>query len=199
MKTEVSWKRRFLRKKFKYMLFVAAVIFVVHQLLYFKQLNRVKGKLIGDSVRHSRFIITNEIISKGNGSMNAKLIQDKTGRNVSLRGTRNMDILKYIPNSQGKFICFVSKTEIDFEKINDNYCDCPEDGSDEPGTNACNNGVFYCGILSSEMKISSYKVNDGVCDCCDGSDEWAEVKLSDSHNDSSGNISYYKSKCQSRC
>ncbi|XP_076648413.1 uncharacterized protein LOC143356536 isoform X2 [Halictus rubicundus] len=109
-----------------------------------------------------------------------------------------MDILKYTSNSQGgKFICFVSKTEIDFEKINDNYCDCPEDGSDEPGTNACNNGVFYCGILSSEMKISSYKVNDGVCDCCDGSDEWAGV--SHLHNDNSENISYYKSKCQNRC
>lgn len=157
MKTEVSWKRRFLRKKFKYTLicvFVVAVIFVVHQLFYFKQLNQaVRGKLISDSVRTSKYIITNKIISKGNeSSMNAKLIQDKNGRIVSLHGTRDMDILKYVPNSEGKFICFVSKTEIDFEKINDNYCDCPEDGSDEPGTNACNNGVFYCRMLSSESK-----------------------------------------------
>lgn len=33
---------------------------------------------------------------------------------------------------------------IPFERLNDNYCDCIEDGSDEPETNACANGVFYC-------------------------------------------------------
>lgn len=37
------------------------------------------------------------------------------------------------------------------------------------------------------IKIPSYKVNDGYCDCCDGSDEWAEVKLSRLNN---GNYFY---------
>ncbi|XP_078046411.1 thiamine pyrophosphokinase 1 [Augochlora pura] len=172
MKTEVSWKRRFLRKKFKYTLicvFVVAIIFVVHQLFYFKQLNQaVVEKLTSESVRTSKYNINNKSL-------------DKVG---TLRGTRDKDQLKYLPNSEEKFICFISKTEIDFVKINDDYCDCPEDGSDEPGTNACNNGVFYCQKSSSQvtLKISSYKVNDGVCDCCDGSDEWGEVKLSHSGN-----------------
>lgn len=32
------------------------------------------------------------------------------------------------------------------------------------------------------ITIPSYKVNDGYCDCCDGSDEWAEVKLPQLNN-----------------
>lgn len=30
--------------------------------------------------------------------------------------------------------------------------------------------------MVSEFVLSS-RVNDGICDCCDGSDEWAEIRL----------------------
>lgn len=30
------------------------------------------------------------------------------------------------------------------DRLNDDYCDCTDDGSDEPETNACVNGAFYC-------------------------------------------------------
>lgn len=56
-------------------------------------------------------------------------------------------------------------------RINDNYCDC-SDGSDEPGTSACANGVFTCQNKGfTPLQLTSSRVDDGVCDCCDGSDE----------------------------
>nr|XP_050869975.1 thiamin pyrophosphokinase 1-like [Vespula vulgaris] len=183
MKSETLCKRRFSRPKSKYILFIVfftGIIFFIHQISYLKELNsEIVGKLITGSVRTSNYIVAGKVRSKWNEPKYSKLIRDKNGRTVSLRGTRNEDITKYLPNARDKFVCFSSKQEIDFIQINDDYCDCPLDGSDEPGTNACNNGTFYCegSSLKFKEKIPSYKVNDGYCDCCDGSDEWAEILL----------------------
>lgn len=69
---------------------------------------------------------------------------------------------------------------------NDDYCDCPLDGSDEPDTSACSGILvqkrrFVCGRRKdagtddAPVWIYASRVNDGIIDCPDGSDEYGHV------------------------
>lgn len=79
-------------------------------------------------------------------------------------------------NPEKDFTCFDGSSTIPFSYVNDDYCDC-FDGSDEPGTSACLNGIFYCTNAGYQpKKIPSTRVNDGICDCCDGTDEYSSNK-----------------------
>lgn len=72
------------------------------------------------------------------------------------------------------FRCFDGSrsSALGLSRVNDNFCDCPLDGSDEPGTAACAAGRFWCkNVGGRAMFMSSSRIDDGVCDCCDGSDE----------------------------
>ncbi|XP_050085307.1 uncharacterized protein LOC126571087 isoform X2 [Anopheles aquasalis] len=99
-----------------------------------------------------------------------------------LRGIRLRDLDRYTePTSMPRapFRCLQTGRELSWDRVNDDYCDCQEDGSDEPSTSACANGRFYCRFQKRhrtgrgrDRSIPSGWVNDGVCDCCDGSDEW---------------------------
>ncbi|KAH8395838.1 hypothetical protein KR215_005886 [Drosophila sulfurigaster] len=96
-----------------------------------------------------------------------------------IRGTRLFDYDAYKPNFEGNFKCLDGSKEIPFKHLNDNYCDCEGDGSDEPSTNACAKGRFYCKYQKRhftgrglDVWVWTSRVNDNVCDCCDGSDEW---------------------------
>lgn len=95
------------------------------------------------------------------------IISDPFGIDPALSSEYSLAI-NQINNS---FTCLDQSMTIPLSSLNDGKCDCP-DGSDEPGTNACLNGHFYCINIGGKAKlIPSHKVNDGVCDCCDGSDE----------------------------
>ncbi|CAG9772891.1 unnamed protein product [Ceutorhynchus assimilis] len=93
-----------------------------------------------------------------------------------VRGTHFKENAFY-KSIEGKFTCIKSGEVIAFDKVNDDYCDCA-DGTDEPGTSACPNGIFYCTNNKKYPKlIPSSKVNDGICDCCDGSEEYNNENL----------------------
>eukprot|EP00041_Stephanoeca_diplocostata_P014984 m.283520 g.283520 ORF g.283520 m.283520 type:complete len:307 (-) comp19880_c0_seq10:262-1182(-) len=80
-----------------------------------------------------------------------------------------------IAQNTSSFSCFDGSKIIPWSAVNDDYCDCPEDGSDEPGTAACQRGHFFCPheVVPEASVLPSYNVNDNFCDCCDGADEWA--------------------------
>ncbi|GAB0100381.1 uncharacterized protein DMENIID0001_164140 [Sergentomyia squamirostris] len=108
---------------------------------------------------------------------------NKDVQKTIVRGIRSVDAHFYLPSERGTFRCISSNQEISFAKVNDDYCDCESDGSDEPSTNACSRGIFYCETPQIHLSgktynhvIPSSRINDGICDCCDGSDEWMQTR-----------------------
>lgn len=87
-----------------------------------------------------------------------------------------------VDGKTGLFACGVPAL-----KLNDEFCDCPLDGSDERNTSACaglvverpdamfrcKTAVFFPSSEARQMDVGVHlsKVNDGVFDCCDGTDE----------------------------
>lgn len=70
---------------------------------------------------------------------------------------------KYVPLKSNTWRCLDGSKDIPWTAVNDDFCDCL-DGSDEPGTSACFNGIFYCqnaGHIGAS--IPSSRVNDGLC------------------------------------
>ncbi|KII62061.1 Glucosidase 2 subunit beta [Thelohanellus kitauei] len=66
-------------------------------------------------------------------------------------------------STNGKFKCLNDGKEVPYVYVNDDYCDC-SDGSDEPGTSACNNGIFWCQNTGHRQKrILSMDVGDKIC------------------------------------
>ncbi|CAF1041247.1 unnamed protein product [Brachionus calyciflorus] len=123
---------------------------------------------------HYSFREDENLITFANLNKNKSLklsIKDMRGINKEMKKL-------YEPNEKGMFKCLTNNQFIDFDKLNDDYCDCLDE-SDEPSTNACQFGKFYCSFqdeLLLNYHIPSSRVDDKICDCCDGSDEKPESK-----------------------
>ncbi|XP_035781654.1 uncharacterized protein LOC118460965 isoform X2 [Anopheles albimanus] len=153
------------------------ILFFVYQLVYIK--------LGADGVPPSPSPVANRVHSSNSGiSQHQYAYIERIGSHerMILRGIRLRDLDRYTePSSMSRapFRCLQTGRELSWDRVNDDFCDCPEDGSDEPSTNACTEGRFYCRFQKRhrtgrgrDRSIPSGWVNDGVCDCCDGSDEW---------------------------
>nr|XP_045583391.1 uncharacterized protein LOC123746138 [Procambarus clarkii] len=149
---------------------------------------------------------------KGESGSVLKEQQPPPARNTGkTKGVSNPDDLVHSQGKKGAgsqaglrttFKCVTSGKVISQSKVNDDYCDCPEDGSDEPRTNACVNGKFSClkFIKAFPESIPSAWVNDGVCDCCDGSDEWKMRKVESALPlQLQEKVGRYLSPCPDRC
>lgn len=119
-----------------------------------------------------------------------------------IRGVFFTKIKDYRPDSNNEFKCRTTDQRIPFEHLNDDYCDCA-DGTDEPSTNACPDGIFYCQTQNKRKQeiftVPSGKVNDGICDCCDGSDEWINGGNKLLSQSSSKHYRRYVSSCPNVC
>ncbi|KAG5458565.1 MAG: glucosidase II beta subunit-like-domain-containing protein [Olpidium bornovanus] len=105
----------------------------------------------------------------------ARLAPRSPGRKTRAPRTRRVERHFYDSQASDTFSCLDGKKTLPWSAVNDDYCDC-EDGSDEPGTSACSNGIFYCANKGHIPGFTlSSRVNDGVCEpeCCDGSDEYS--------------------------
>ena len=56
-------------------------------------------------------------------------------------GVAPSDMAHYQPNPMGLFACLDGQMSISWISVNDDFCDCA-DGSDEPGTGACQNTKY---------------------------------------------------------
>lgn len=100
------------------------------------------------------------------------IARSTSSSSINLLGVSPQD-LSYFSSGSSGIKCRDGSKKFDKARINDDFCDCPGDGTDEPGTSACPNGKFYCGNAGHvPVILFSSRVNDGICDCCDGSDEY---------------------------
>uniref|UniRef100_A0A1L8E1A5 Putative glucosidase 2 subunit beta isoform x2 n=1 Tax=Nyssomyia neivai TaxID=330878 RepID=A0A1L8E1A5_9DIPT len=173
VKKESIYKKPFYKQKLRLTfcgVIVVSFVYISYQIIYMAQLQ-------SDSSNK-------RIISPSQESASVeRWIPSRDIERTVIRGIRSVDSHFYLPSERGTFRCISSGHEISFAKVNDDYCDCVSDGSDEPSTNACSLGIFYCETPQVHISgktynhvIPSSRINDGICDCCDGSDEWMPTR-----------------------
>lgn len=150
IKKENLYHKPFYKQKLKMtmlgVLFMG-IVFLAYQLFYINQL-QLNGPGRTTQQQHStRHIIADDdddSSSVHQPAADAGPFSDPDRDAITLvRGVRREDLARYVPNANHTFRCWRSGELLNEWKVNDDYCDC-EDRSDEPSTNACVGGVFYC-------------------------------------------------------
>ncbi|XP_018783505.1 PREDICTED: uncharacterized protein LOC108965497 [Bactrocera latifrons] len=199
VKRENIYYKPFYKQKSKMLLlgvFLLGIVFIIYQAFSINQLHSastpwsLEDTMKGLRKKHLEVIKSlgrkqNDDYDEGGGGgegVAALEIKPPDDSIKIIRGIRLFDYDSYKPNFDGKFRCLDGSKEVLFERVNDDFCDCLSDGSDEPSTNACQNGRFYCKYQKRHITgrgvdvfVHSSRVNDGICDCCDGSDEWLTI------------------------
>ncbi|XP_076056621.1 uncharacterized protein LOC143034449 [Oratosquilla oratoria] len=197
----VLWRRLTLRRGTVIgALFIMALLFLVYQLVFVAELSQAehkskskhvisqqppkKGENVLEKVAEKELIKNKEkkaekkFIENKENMIENKLVDNKEDiveKKLKENKKLAIKLSSAKPSSlKEEFTCATSGQVISADKVNDDYCDCPEDGSDEPLTNACVDVKFKCkqSVNGFPVHIPSSWVNDGICDCCDGSDEW---------------------------
>lgn len=143
IKKESLYHKPFYKQKLKMTMLgvlLMGIVFFGYQVFYINQL-QLPGVVTAPHVTTAAVISRADhqlALAVAGGGAGAVQPQPLFGR-----GVRDRDLSRYTPNVQRTFRCLRSGEELDFAKLNDDYCDC-KDGSDEPATNACPAGVFYC-------------------------------------------------------
>lgn len=167
VKRENIYHKPFYKHKLKMTLLgviVMAIVFFVYQVFYIRELQEeIEHKAsvsvvqppaaLKDSKHILRYVRICVPLFSLRISPNRQLLTTDNFRiafnttahaHAHFRGIRLKDYDLYNPVVKNTFFCLKTGQAIPFIRVNDNYCDCEEDGSDETETNACINGVFYC-------------------------------------------------------
>ena len=133
----------------------------------------LKGNRNKENSEANQKALRQKQIQTEQGNQEKVKLLDKIART---RGVPLHDVDRY---TKDVFVCDGAR-KLPISTVNDGFCDC-NDGTDEPGTSACSNSVFYCLNDGYKMtKLSSSRVDDQICDCCDGSDE-GEIQINYHH------------------
>ena len=188
---------RFRRRRVIILFLSCTILFILYQLLFVAVLNHDQREAHFKSVNEKKQSVSKQSISdsrkdkKQNNKEKDKdyklyyklveIDESKNQKEIDKESLKLVTVRNSVvsPTSGSNFKCRHSGKILTADKFNDDYCDCPEDGSDEPLTNACDNSKFICKRSNNNYPsvIPSSWVNDGLCDCCDGSDEWHQKKL----------------------
>ncbi|KAL5285227.1 hypothetical protein ACFFRR_007150 [Megaselia abdita] len=184
VKRENMYYKPFYKQKAKVLLlviFLFAIAFFVYEIVVINQLPMSSPIKTTYSYNYNNNFNNNREPRNRKASNSPTQLKTDDNQNEKsleiIRGIRLFDYHAYKPDSKNMFHCLSDSKAIPYSRVNDDFCDCA-DGSDEPSTNACANGKFYCRYQKRHITgrgrdfyIPSSRVNDRVCDCCDGSDE----------------------------